>query len=176
MLEIVAKNFADALPPVGQHADAGFQVEVEGDFFHGAANELFGGAGNVPRQVEFLGENVGGAAGKKGEWDAVTVLISGEAVDDFVEGTIAAAGDYQAAAFKGGALGNFRGVAGAGGFREFGIDTASGKNMASRIERAAAAFASPAGVGIVNQQSVSKTCSHRWFRLMPFVCQDIHSI
>src|SRR5258708_3392383 len=58
--------------------------QAEGDFFHGTANEFFGGAGNVPRQVEFLGENVGGAAGKKGEWDAVTVLIRGKAVDDFV--------------------------------------------------------------------------------------------
>src|SRR6266481_2183134 len=196
MLEIVAKNFADALPPVGQHADAGFQVEIEGvddhavrsragdaeeilflmgmfersrqaegDFFHGAANELFGGAGNVPRQVEFLGENVGGAAGKKGEWDAVTVLIRGKAVDDFVEGAIAAAGDDQAAAFGGGALGDFRGVARAGGFSEFGIDTAGSKNVACGVERAEAALASAAGVGVVNQQSVLKTCSHRWFRV-----------
>src|SRR5229473_1055846 len=30
MLEIVAKDFAGAFPPVGQHADAGFQVKVEG--------------------------------------------------------------------------------------------------------------------------------------------------
>src|SRR6266481_2824874 len=113
VLEIVTKNFAGAFPPVGQHADACFQIEVEGiddhavgscaadaeeilflmkmfersrqaegDFLHGAADKLFGGAGNVPRQVEFLGENVGGAAGKKGEWDAVTVLIRGKAVDD----------------------------------------------------------------------------------------------
>src|SRR6266446_2274735 len=30
MLEIVAKDFAGAFPPVGEHANAGFQVEVEG--------------------------------------------------------------------------------------------------------------------------------------------------
>src|SRR5467141_1502448 len=178
MLEIVAKNFAGAFPPVGQHADAGFQVKVEGindhavgsgtadaeeifflmgmfersrqtegDFFHGAANEFFGGAGNVPGQIQFLGENVGGAAGKKGEWDAVAVLVSGEAVDDFIEGAIAAAGDDQAAAFGGGALGDFRGVARAGGFRKVGFDAAGGKNVTSRIERALAAFASAPGVG-----------------------------
>jgi hypothetical protein len=207
MLEIVTKDFAGAFPPVGQYADAGFQVEVEGiddhavgsgaadaekifllsgifegsrqaegNFFHRAANELFGGAGNVPGEIQFLGEDVGGTSGKKGERDAVAVLVGGEAVDDFVESAVAAAGDDQAAAFGGSALCNFRGVARAGGLRKFGFDATSGKNMASRIKRAAAAVASAAGVGIVNQQSVSKIRSHRWFKATPFVPQDIHSI
>jgi hypothetical protein len=48
--------------------------------------------------------------------------------------------------------------------------------VASRIERAAAAVASVTGVGIVNQQSVSKICGHRWIVAAPFVPQDIHSI
>ena len=207
MLKIVAKNFSGALPPVGQHADAGFQIEVqriddhavrscaadaekifflmgilersrqaEGDFFDGAANELFGGAGNVPGEIEFLGENVGSAAGEKSERDAVAVLIGGETVDDFIERAIAAAGDNEAAAFGGGALGDFGGVAWAGGFGKFGIDAAGSENVARSVERAEAALASAAGVGIMNQQSVSKVCGHRWLRLMPFVRQDIHSI
>src|SRR2546421_6492252 len=178
MLEIVAKNFAGAFPPVGQHANAGFQVKVEGiddhavgsgptdtekifslmgifersrqaegDFSHSATNELPGGAGNVPGQVEFLGENVGGATGKKGERYAVAVLVGGESVDDFIEGAVAAAGDDQAAAFGGGVPGDFRGVARASSFRKFGFDATGGKNMASRIERTATAASAVAGVG-----------------------------
>jgi len=182
MLEIVAKDFAGPFPPIGEHADAGFQVEVEGiddhavgagaadaeevfflfgllerggeaqgDFFYGAANEFFGGAGNVPGEVEFLGEDVGGSAGKKSERHTVSVLVRCKAVDDFIQGAVATASDYEAAAFGGGAVGDFCGVARAGGLRKFGIDTAGGKNMASRIECASAAFAAAAGVGIMNQ-------------------------
>jgi len=157
MLEIVTKDFAGAFPPVGQHADAGFQIEVEGvddhavgagsadaeeilflfgllergrqaegDFFYGTANELLGSAGNVPGQIQFFGEDVGGAAGEQGEGDAVAVLVGGQAVDDFVESAVTAAGDDQTAAFGGGTLGDFGGVARAGGFRKFGFDAAGG--------------------------------------------------
>src|SRR2546430_1828110 len=136
-LEIVTEDFARAFPPVGQHADAGFQVEVEGvddhavgagaadaekifflsrmfersrqaerNFFYGAANEFFGCAGNVPGQVQLLGEDVGSASGKKSKRHAVAVLVGGQAVDDFVERAVAAAGNDEAAAFGGGALGD----------------------------------------------------------------------
>jgi len=168
MLEIVTKDFAGTFPPVGQHADAGFQVEVEGiddhavgsgtadtekifflfgifersrqaegDFFHGAANEFFGGTGDVPGDVQFLGENVGGATREKSEGDTVAIPVGGKTVNDFIEGTVAAAGDDQAAAFIGGAGGDFCGVAGAGGFGEFGFDATSGKiwRAASSVRR-----------------------------------------
>jgi hypothetical protein len=59
-------------------------------------------------------------------------------------------------------------VARAGGFREFGLDAASGKNMASRIERATAAIAAATGVGIVNQQGVSEIRHHNWSRSLLF--------
>ena len=87
----------------------------------------------------------------------MTVLMSGEAVDDFVERAIAAAGDDQAAAFGGGALGDFGSVARASGFGEFGFDAAQGENIAGSVERATAAFAPSTGVGIVNQQRVFET-------------------
>ena len=90
----------------------------------------------------------------------MAVLVGGKAVDDFVERAVAAAGDDEAAAFVGGALGDFRGVARAGGFGEIGVDPASGKNMASRIERATAALAAATSVGIVNQQSVPEIRRH----------------
>src|SRR4029077_4299264 len=116
--------------------------------------------GNVPGQVEFFGENVCGSTGEKGEGDAMAVLVGGEAVDDFIERAVATASDDQAAAFVGGALGDLSGVARAGGFSEIGVDPAGGKNMASRIERATAAFAAATSVGIVNQQSVSEIRRH----------------
>jgi hypothetical protein len=67
-------------------------------------------------------------------------------------------------------------VARAGGFRKIGIDAAGGKNVASRIECAAAGVAAASGVGIVNQKSVFEISGHREFRVTPFVHQDIHSI
>src|SRR5437660_4798585 len=150
--------------------------QAERNFFYSAANEFFGRAGDVPWQVQFLGENVCSSSWKKSKRNAVTVLVGGQAVDDFVERAVAAAGNDEAAAFGGGALGNFRSMAWAGGFRKFGFDAARGENVARGIERAAAAFATSAGVGVVNQQSVSEICGHRWFKSMPFVRQDIHSI
>jgi len=44
----------------------------------------------------------------------------------------------------------------AGGLGEIGVDAAGSKNMARRIERATAGVSPPAGVGIVNQQSVAQ--------------------
>ena len=182
MAEIVAEDFAGALPPVGQDAEAGFQLEVEriddhavgtgaadaekvfflfglferscqaeGNFLHGAMNQPFGSAGDVPGQIQFLGEDIGGSAGEQGEGHPMAVLVGREAVDDFIEGAVTPAGDDEAAAFVGSARGDLSGVARASGFREIGVDPASGKNMASRIERATAALAPAPGVGIVNQ-------------------------
>src|SRR5712692_2807816 len=74
------------------------------------------------------------------------------------------------------ALGDFGGMARAGGFRKIGLDAASGKNMPGRIEHAAAAAAAVAGVGVVNQQCVSQIRRHQWSRYSPFVLRDIHSI
>jgi len=200
MREIVAEDFARALQPIGEDAEAGFEVEVEGidnhavgtgaadaekilflfgifersgqaecDFFYGTTNKFFGGAGNVPGQVQFLGENVGGSAGKKGEGDTMAVLLGREAVDDFVESAVAAAGDDEAAAFVGGAGSDFRGMARAGGFGEIRMDASSGKNVASGIERATAALAASAGVRVVNQQGVSEIRRHSQTGSLPFV-------
>src|ERR1700756_1320854 len=116
--------------------------QAESDFFHSAANELFSGAGNVPGQIQFLGENICGSTGEKGERHAMAVLVGGEAVDDFIECAAAAASDDQAAAFGGGVPGDFRGVPGASGFCEFGIDTAGSENVACGVERAEAPLAS----------------------------------
>src|SRR5947207_988358 len=150
--------------------------QAERNFLHGAANEFFGRARNVPGQIQFLGEDVGGSSGKKSKRNAVAVLVGGQAVDDFVERAVATAGDDEAAAFGGSAPRDFRGVARARSFREFGLDAAGGENVARGIERAAPPLAAVAGVGVVNQQSVPEICGHRWLKSTPFVRQDTHSI
>jgi hypothetical protein len=140
--------------------------EAEGDFLDGAVNEFFGGFGNVPGEIELLGEDVGGASRKKREWDAVAVLAGGEAVDDFVERAVTAAGDDEAAIFGSGTSGDFGGVAGAGGFGEVGVNPAGGKDVAGFVEQAAAAVAAVAGVGVVDQKRVLEGGSH----LVRFAC------
>jgi len=146
--------------------------EAEGDFFHFAVNEFLCGHGNVPGEVEFLGEDVGGAAGKKGERDAVAIVMSGEAVDDFVERAIATTGDNQAAVFFGGPRGDFDGVAGAGGFGEFSVNATRGENVARLVEQPAACVATAiAGVGVVDHQCVLEVSRHSGSRSCPLVSQ-----
>ena len=132
--EFVTENFAGALPPVGENANARFEIEIdgvddhavgagsgyaeeifflfgllegggqaEGNFFHGSVNEFLGGAGDVPGQVQFFGEDVRGATWKERERDTVAVLLGGEAVDDFVERAVTATGNDELATFVGGA-------------------------------------------------------------------------
>src|SRR2546428_800985 len=108
--------------------------ESQGNLFHRTAYELFRGAGNVPGQVQFLGEDVGGAAGEKSQGNAPAVLTRGETVHDFVQGAVATAGDNESAAFVGGALRDFRGMSGPGSFRQIGIDAIGRKNVPRRIE------------------------------------------
>ena len=110
-------------------------------------NESFCGFRNVPGEIEFLGENVGGAAGEERERDAVAVLMAGEAVDDFVERAVATAGDDKAAIFGGGAGGDFGGVARAGGFGEVGVNAARGEGVARFVEQAATAVAAGIAAG-----------------------------
>src|SRR5258708_39455770 len=98
--------------------------QAERDFLHCASNELLGGAGNIPGQIQFLGEDVGSSAGKKGERYAVAVLVGCQAVDDFIERAVTAAGADKAAAFVSGAGFGFCGIAPAGGFGKFGFEPA----------------------------------------------------
>ncbi len=91
--EFVAKDFAEACPPIRENADAGFQAkidrvddgavrtgtgdtkkifflfrllersrEAECDFYDCAVNQFLRSFGNVPGEIEFLGENIGGTA------------------------------------------------------------------------------------------------------------------
>src|SRR6266850_4690547 len=134
--------------------------QTERNFFHGAANQLFRGAGDVPRQGQFFCENVRGSAGKQRERNAVSVFLRCKTVDDFVQRAVAAAGNDKVAAFVGGALRDFGGMPRAGGFREIGFDAAAGKKAPRFIKQAPAAAAAVAGVRVVNQKSVSQSESH----------------
>ncbi len=124
--------------------------QAESDFLDRATNEFFRGAGDVPGQIEFLSENVGGAARKKSKGNAVTVLLGGQAVDNFIERAVAAAGDDELAAFGSGAVGDFRGVTRAGGFRDFRLNTTRSKNAARLVQCTAAGMAAVASVGVVD--------------------------
>ena len=50
-----------------------------------ATNKHFRRARNVPGQIQFFGENIGGATGKKRERDAVAIFLACKAVHDFVQ-------------------------------------------------------------------------------------------
>src|SRR5216684_8899714 len=189
--ELVTEDFAGTLPPIGENAEAGFEIKIEGindhaigagasdaeeefflfrlserrgqaksDFLHFAVNQPFRGAGNVPGQVQFFCENIGGSAGKKSERDAAAVFLNGQAVDDFIQRAVAAAGNDELTTFGGGAPRDVGGIARCGGFGKFCFDAAQGKNAPRGIERAAASSAAIAGIGIVNQQRVAQFGGH----------------
>ena len=84
----------------------------------------------------------------------MTILRGGKAVDDFVEGAVAAASYDELAMIDGGLLGDFCGMTGAGGFRKFGVDARGSEDAASFVEHATPASAATTGVGIVDEQSV----------------------
>jgi hypothetical protein len=191
--ESVAKNFARALPPVGQDADAGFQSEInridnhavrtgtghgekialaigllkgsrqtESDFANLGVDEAARGARDVPREIEFLSENIGGASGKKRQRNAVAIGIIGQAIDDFVERAIAAAGDDELTPVTHGLLSYFRSVSRAGGFGKIGLDTVGGENLARLVDQPPPPIAAIAGVGVVDQNGVLDKSIHEF--------------
>lgn len=80
----------------------------------------------------------------------MAVGLTGEAVDDFVESAVSAAGDNELAAFLAGAQGDFGGVARTGGFGQVGFNAALCEDFAGFIELFAAAIAATTGVGVVD--------------------------
>src|SRR5579859_420216 len=90
----------------------------------------------------------------------MTICLACEAVDDFVQSAIASAGDDEMAAFVIGALRDFRGIAGFGGFREVGVNSAGGKDAAGFVKHGATFAAAVAGVGVVNQERVVDSGGH----------------
>src|SRR6266446_1529646 len=198
--ELIAEDFAGTLPPIGENAEAGFEIKIEGinnhaigagtadaeeefflfrlserrgqaksDFPHFTVNQPFRGAGNVPGQVQFLCENIGASTGKKSERDAAAVFLGGQAVDDFIQRAVAAAGNDELTTFGGGAPRDLGGIARCSGFGEFCFDAPEGENAPGGVERAAASSAAVTGVRIVNQQRVAQFGGHPCCRGLPFV-------
>src|SRR6266568_557084 len=196
--KLVTEDFAGTLPPIGENAEAGFEIKTEGinnhatgaadaeeefflfrlserrgqaksDFLHFAMNQPFRGAGNVPGQVQFLCENIGGSTGKKSERGAAAVFLSGQAVDDFIQRAVAAAGNHELTTFGGGAPRDVGGIARCGGFSEFCFDAAQGKDAPRGVEVATPAAAGVTGVRVVNQQRVAQFGGHPCCRGLPFV-------
>jgi len=84
----------------------------------------------------------------------MAILLGSQAVDDFVERAVAATGDDELAAVARGLLRDFRSVARAGSFGEFGFDAVGGKDAAGLVEQASPAVTAESGVRVVDQQSV----------------------
>src|SRR5208282_1550980 len=93
----------------------------------------------------------------------MTIFLASQAVNDFVYSAVAAAGNDELAPFLIGALRELCGVAGLGGFGEVGVDTGCCKNAAGFVQHGAAALATVAGVGVVNQQCVLDFWGHSQF-------------
>src|SRR5262249_29392068 len=121
--------------------------ETQRDVFQLPVDELFGSAGNVPGKIKLLGENICGPSGEKGERDAMTVLRGSEAVDDFVERSVAAAGDHELTAFVGGLLSERGGVVRATRFDQVGFDAAGSENASCLVEHLTTAGATVASIG-----------------------------
>src|SRR5260370_34931798 len=134
--------------------------EPQGNLFNGTVDEPFGGAGDVPGEIQFFGENIRRATRKKGDGKTMAVLVGGEAVHDFVQMAVPSTCNNQTAAFAGSAGGDIGGMARAGGVRGVGVGAAGRKNVPGLIQHAAAAMAAVAGIGIVNQQRLSQASLH----------------
>src|SRR5579859_1039778 len=90
----------------------------------------------------------------------MAIFLACEAVDDFVQSAIAAAGDDEVAAFVIRSLRDLRGLAGLCGLGKIRMDAAGGKNAAGFVKHGAAAGAAVASVGVVNQQRVMEIRGH----------------
>ena len=155
MMKLIVENFARALPPISQDAQASLEFEIDGvgdaavgasagnaeevprffglferrseaqrDIADFTAGELFRGFGYVPGKFEFLCEDVCGASGQQCKRDALTILRSGKAVDNFVDGTVTAASNDELTAISAGAPCDFDRFARSGCFREVRPDAA----------------------------------------------------
>ena len=83
------------------------------------------------------------------------VLRVSQAIHDFVECPVAAAGDDQLPAFHRCALRHFCGIAGTPSFDKFRLDAARRENSAGFVEHATSSVSTIPGVGVVNQQCIS---------------------
>jgi len=128
--------------------------EAESDVAEIGVDKAARGPGNIPGKIELLGEDVGGAAGKKSERNAIAVAGGGQAVDDFVERAVAAAGNDELAVFTDGLLSDLGGMAGTSGLGKLGFDAIGRQDATGLVEQLAPAITAVAGVGIVNEKSV----------------------
>src|SRR6516165_946121 len=103
------------------------------------------GTRNVPGKIELFGKDVGSSAGKQCQGHAIAIRSSGQAVYNFIEGAVAAAGDDELTMFADGLLSDLNGVTGSGSLREFGLDTVRSKNTACLVEKLATPIAAITG-------------------------------
>jgi hypothetical protein len=86
----------------------------------------------------------------------MAILLRSKAVDDFVQCAVASAGDDELPSLDSGSLSHHGGIAWRSRFLKVSLNASERQNTAGFIEHAPAAFASVAGVRVVNQQSIAK--------------------
>jgi hypothetical protein len=110
---------------------------------------------DVPGQAKLFGEDIASSGGQQRQRGVAT----GDAIDYFVERTIATAGDYQLAASGNCTAGESRGSAGRIGGREFGVNAMSRKHTPSAFEDAEAGAS---GTRIEDEQGIVDRPEHQW--------------
>lgn len=134
--------------------------QTEGDVVDVGIDQAPRRTRDVPGKIEFLGENIGSSARKKSQGNAIAVAGGSQTVDNFIERAVASASDDQLATFADRLLRYFGSVAGAGGFGQFGFDAARGQNAPSLVEKFAAAIATIASVGVMDEKCVLERRGH----------------
>jgi len=140
--------------------------EAEGDFFHGAANEFFAALGMSQGKSSSWRE-CGGATGRRASGRGGR-SAGGESVDDFIEGASPPQAMTRPRPSK--AARWAISVAWPGPVVSASSDSMPPAAKYGEPHRACrGGLCLPRRHWVVNQQSVSKICSHRWFRVAPFV-------
>ena len=91
----------------------------------------------------------------------MAILRGGQAVHHLVERAIPAAGDHQFAAIARRFLGNFRGMARPGCFRQLRLNPVLGKKLPRLVNQAPPRVSAAPRIGVMNQQRVVKSHIHR---------------
>lgn len=115
----------------------------------------------MPGEAQLLGQDVGGAGGQEGQG----YLASGQTVNDFVQGAVATAGDYQLAAVLncfsreiGGASGGFARTVGK---NKLSLDAIAREDGAGALDLLQAGGFAAARSGIEDQERVLDLCRAR---------------
>ena len=185
--KLILQELAEGLDPISEHAQAqlGFHTEaVDGVGIHahsGHADEvalagpaqcnpadftcgnILRRAPDVPGQPQLLGQHIARAGRQQRQW----YPRAGHAVDHFVDGAVAPAGDNQVAARSHLLAGQRGGAAGAGGGNANDANAVGVEQVRRAVQVALSFPAQPAGEGIIDEGGVAKAWHRGHGRAQP---------